>query len=586
MNKTRASVFVVLAVSLLAAAAACQPAQQDDAGAKLQAFVERYLQWRLAENPGWATAMGNHDYDAEMTDMSAEAFARRDAKTLEFRAELEAIDPAALSLEDQVDREILLNRLDYDHFLYSDVESWKRDPLLYTSQASNSVYNLIKRNFAPLEERMRSAVARMKAVPAVLEQARANLDSPPRIKTEIAISQAEGAIGLFREVMVGAAEGSEIANEVAEAGEVAAYVAIEQYRDWLRDDLLPRSANQWQLGPELYDRLFVFEIGGSHTPEEVLARAEADFETTLAELRNLAVENWSVYVPDKPVPDDPDDAVRGVVEAMADNHPEPEDFIPSLKRAAENLKQFIREKDILDLPDPDRLSIVPTPDFQAGIFHGDLDQPPPLQPGGESVYSTSGSKPYPGPNGQERLIGFLREFNSTALVNLILHEGYPGHYVQGYYASLCPSLVRKVFVDGTYAEGWACYCEEMMLEEGFGDPGLRMQTLKMRLKMITNAIIDIKLHRGMMAEDEVVPMLIEHAFQTPGEAQAKLVRAKGTAVQLSTYYVGFAEMVEIRNDYKAAKGDAFNLKEFHHAVLYAGGPQMHLLRKLVIREEN
>ena len=584
MRRTKTTISGLLAAALLFAATACQPALQEDAGSELQALVESYLQWRLVEYPGWATAMGNHDHDAEMTDMSADAFARREEKTQEFKAKLEAIDPAALSLEDQVDREILLNQLDYEHFRYAELQSWKRDPLLYTSQASDSVYNLIKRNFAPLEDRLRSAVARMKAVPALLEQARANLDAPPRIRTEIAISQAEGAIGLFREVMVGAAEGTAIAGEVAEAGEVAA-AAIEQYRDWLRDDLLPRSVEQWQLGPELYDRLFALEIGGSHTPEEVLARAEADFETTLEELRSLAVENWSTYVPDKPLPDDPDDAVRGVVEAMGDDHPEPDDFIPALRRAAENLKQFIREKDILDLPDPDRLSIVPTPDFQAGIFHGDLDQPPPLQPGGESVYSTSGSRPYPGPNGQERLIGFLREFNSTALVNLILHEGYPGHYVQGYYAGLCPSLVRKVFVDGTYAEGWACYCEEMMLEEGFGNPGLRMQTLKMRLKMITNAIIDISLHRGTMAEDEVVPMLIERAFQTPGEAQAKLVRAKGTAVQLSTYYVGFAEMWEIRNDYEAAKGDDFDLKQFHHAVLYAGGPQMHLLRKLVIREQ-
>jgi hypothetical protein len=186
----------------------------------------------------------------------------------------------------------------------------------------------------------------------------------------------------------------------------------------------------------------------------------------------------------------------------------------------------------------------------------------------------------PGPDGAARLEGFLREFNGKALIDLIAHEGYPGHYVQGRYAAASPSLVRKIFVDGAYAEGWACYGEAMMLEEGFmdRDPGLELQVLKMRLKVIVNAILDIKLHRGMMGEDEVVVLLVDRCFQSEGEAKAKLVRAKGTAVQLSTYYIGFLEMLDLRKDAEAAAGEAFDLAAFHHKVLNAGAPPLRFLR--------
>lgn len=580
MKRTIPFLWLALALSAISA---CRPEAAEDSGARFKDLAGRYLAWRLEALPEWATALGDHRFDGKLRDMSAAGIMGRAEKSLAFAAELRAIDASGLGLEDRIDREILLNQLAVDAFHDEEFQSWRRDPLLYTNLASDAVYDLLKREYAPLEDRLRSAIARMQALPSLLEQARLNLDSPSRIKTEIAIGQTEGALNLFRVVLNGAAEGSAVADEVREASETAAS-AVESYLSWLKSDLLPRAVDEWRLGPELYDRAFRLTGGSTREPLEVLGRAEADFETTLEAIRGIAVKNWEVFQPGRLRPADPDEAVRRVYEAMAADHPVPEDFIPALQRAADDLKRFIREKHILDLPEPDTLTIRPTPDFQAGLFHGQLDQSPPLAGDAAAVYTTSGSRPLPGPDGAARLEGFLREFNGKALIDLIAHEGYPGHYVQGRYAAASPSLVRKIFVDGAYAEGWACYGEAMMLEEGFmdRDPGLELQVLKMRLKVIVNAILDIKLHRGMMGEDEVVALLVDRCFQSEGEAKAKLVRAKGTAVQLSTYYIGFLEMLDLRKDAEAAAGEAFDLAAFHHKVLNAGAPPLRFLRELVL----
>ncbi len=576
---------VVPAMFLAVLALSCRPAPAQDPAAQLKAFVERYLDWRLAEYPEWATAMGDHRYDGRLRDMSKARIEARKAENRNFSAKLKAIDDSKLSPGDRIDRDILLNQLEQDDFSDTELQSWRRDPLLYTNIASDSVYDLIKRDYAPIEDRLRSAISRMRALPALLDQARANLEDPSKIKTEIAISQTQGAMDLFRVVINGAAEGTAVAAEVAEAAKTA-ITALESFHDWLRNDLLPRSAEEWRLGADLYDHAFKLSSGSTMEPLEALRRAEADFEATRERMRTIAMDNWSAFQPKAKRPDNPDEAVRRAIEAMADDHPAPEDFIPALERAAAGLKAFIREKHILDLPEPDLLTIRPTPDFQAGIFHGQLEQSPPLAGDGPAIFTTSGSRVYPGPDGEERLIGFLREFNNKSLVGLITHEGYPGHYVQGRFAARSPYLVRKVFADGAYAEGWACYCEWMMPREGFGngDPGLELQMLKGELKMMGNTILDIKLHRGLMKEEEVIPFLTERSFQPMGEAKAKLVRAKGTVIQLSTYYLGFLEMLDLRRDYETRAGAAFNLAEFHHMVLEAGAPPMRFLRELVLSD--
>lgn len=582
-RKIPRSIPVVL---LAAAFAACGRSAAPDPGAALQAFAGRYLAWRLAENPDWATAVGEHRYDDKLPDMSAAAVKARVARTRTFASELSALDASKLNQGERVDREMLFRQMALDEFLDTELQSWRRDPLAYTNIASDAVYNLIKRDYAPLESRLRSAVARMQGLTALLEQARANLEGPSRIKTEVAISQTRGAVDLFRVVMPGAAKGTAVEADVSRAAGKAAE-AMAAYADWLEKDLLPRSVEEWRLGPALYDRYFELASGSTMKPLDVLKSAEADYEAVLNRMRSLAVGKWSSFKPGVKPPKDPDEAVRLVIEAMAEDHPAPGDFIPSLKRAAADLGAFIREKHILDLPEPDNLSIEPVPDFQAGIFHGQLDQSPPLSGDGPAVFSTSGSRPLPGPNGKEQLEGFLREFNSKALIGLITHEGYPGHYVQGRYAARSSDLVRKVFVDGAYVEGWACYCERMMVEEGFRDhdPGLELQMLKGELKMTANAILDIRLHRGMMKEEEIMPLLVGRSFQTVGEARDKIVRAKGTAIQLSTYYIGFSEMMRLRRDYQAAAGAKFDLAEYHRRVLEAGAPPMRFLRELVLHPD-
>jgi hypothetical protein len=250
MKRTIPFLWLALALSAISA---CRPEAAEDSGARFKDLAGRYLAWRLEALPEWATALGDHRFDGKLRDMSAAGIMGRAEKSLAFAAELRAIDASGLGLEDRIDREILLNQLAVDAFHDEEFQSWRRDPLLYTNLASDAVYDLLKREYAPLEDRLRSAIARMQALPSLLEQARLNLDSPSRIKTEIAIGQTEGALNLFRVVLNGAAEGSAVADEVREASETAAS-AVESYLSWLKSDLLPRAVDEWRLGPELYDR--------------------------------------------------------------------------------------------------------------------------------------------------------------------------------------------------------------------------------------------------------------------------------------------------------------------------------------------
>ncbi len=580
----RLAVFA-LALLLGLALAACPPGRED-AAARFNAFVERYLEWGFEAYPHHTTAIGNHEHDSEMPDMSAEAIEARHDRIMEFIAELEAIDPAQLDAELAVDYEMLLNELLSEDFSYTEIAAHRNNPLIYVGLATGPVYGLMKRDFAPLDERLRSAISRMEAVPELLEQARANLvEGPPRIYTEVAIRRNAGAVAFYRDVLpeqvrASAADDGLKLEFIGIAEETAD--AIEDFGIWLTYDLLPHSDGDWRLGAERFDRKFSF-LGTDMSPEETLARAEAEFAAVREEMRLIAAQHWSEFFPDTDMPDDPDEAVRMVMDVIAAQHAEPENVLPRIREVIDELKLFIAESGIIELPEPDRLEVIQMPEFQAGSAIGYLDQPPPLEPEGGSFFAVT---PFPPSWGADRVESFLREYNDRMVQILTIHEAYPGHFVQGWYAGFLDSPVRKIFGSGVYAEGWAVYCEWMMLDEGFGggDPGLRLQRLKFYLRAVANAIIDPLLHKGLMAEEELVDFLVNEAFQERTEAEEKLTRARLSSVQLSTYFIGFQEMMDLRRDYEEAAGENFDIGEFHLQVLNHGAPPPRLLRRLILPE--
>jgi hypothetical protein len=273
--------------------------------------------------------------------------------------------------------------------------------------------------------------------------------------------------------------------------------------------------------------------------------------------------------------------VRAVLDAVSREHSTREGIVEDARRVVERLRVFLRERDLVTLPDPDRLAIIVMPEFQAGVSTAYLDPAPPLEPEGRSFYAV---EPLPSTATDAEVESRLREYNTYMLDILSIHEGYPGHYLQLEHSNRFPSRIRKIFSSGPMVEGWAVYTERMMVENGFGDGNLKLKLnqLKFYLRAVTNALIDQGLHADAMSEETALELMMKGAFQEANEAAGKLRRAQVTSTQLSTYFVGFQEVQSLRDDVEKAEGANFSLKSFHDRFLSQGSPPVRVIRDFIL----
>jgi uncharacterized protein (DUF885 family) len=298
----------------------------------------------------------------------------------------------------------------------------------------------------------------------------------------------------------------------------------------------------------------------------------------------IARQLWSQYFPGKILPPDDEEGRRATIQlvtaAVSQEHGKPEDLLRDAQATVDRIKTFIRERDILSLPEPDRCDIIEMPEFRRGNSLAYLDNAPPLDPKAASYYAVS---PPPSDWDEQRVKSFLEEYNRHMLQILTIHEAYPGHYVQLEYANRNPSLIRRVLSSGVYIEGWAVYTEQTMLDQGYGDQNLslRLMQLKFYLRAVANAILDHKMHCTKMSDEEALGFMIDDAFQSEGEARLKLIRAKQSSTQLSTYFVGRMAHYRLRQEIQRELGDAFDLGRYHEAVLEQGSVPVKYLPALV-----
>jgi hypothetical protein len=298
----------------------------------------------------------------------------------------------------------------------------------------------------------------------------------------------------------------------------------------------------------------------------------------------VAKQMWSKLFPGRVLP--PDDAVgrrfttKTVLDKLGDDHGKPEAIVDEARQTVDKIKQFITAKKILTLPDPDRCKVILMPEFQRGFSAAYLNPAPTFDPKADSLYAVS---PPPDDWPEDRRIAYLREYNRSMMQILTIHEAYPGHYVQLEYGNRCPSLIRKVFYSGVFAEGWAVYTEQMMLDQGYGDGdlALRLHQLKFYLRAVINAILDYKMHCESLSDEDAMKLLVGRAFQTEGEAAGKVQRAKQSSCQLSTYFVGRTAFYRLRQQVQRARGDAFDLGKYHEEVLSHGTLSVKYLPMLV-----
>ena len=532
--------------------------------------------------PVHATNAGNHEHDDRWPDLSDAGSAARVAWLDEQRERFAALD--GLSRDDEIDRRVMLGTIDELRFDEEELDELSWSPIDYSYLLGSGLFALLSREFAPLEERLASAAGRMEGIPAALDAARANLVSGrgravSKFHTEKAIGTMPGVADLCRTAVEQAAGVDEALRSRVEESSRVAVEAVDGFVEWLRDDLLPTADGDFRLGRELYERKFHHRLKATISPSELEARAAAAYDEVRAEMARIARELWPTWIGDEPMPDDPDVLTRRVLDAIAVEHPEAGELLDYCRAEHGLIEEFIAERDLVGLAD-DPLQIIWTPPFLRAFGGAMLIPPGPLDKGLDSFFAIT---PPPDDWTDDQVESFLREYNSRSLRILTIHEAVPGHYLQLAWSNRCDSLVRAVFSSGVFAEGWAVYVTQVMMDVGYGadDPAVMLAHWKYFLRALTNTLMDIRIHTGTMTEDEAMSLMVEGGFQERSEASEKWNRARLSSTQLCEYYLGGVEMTELEREARRRQGDAFAWRPFLESVVSHGTPPMPIIRDIL-----
>ena len=546
------------------------PAPAQNADDRLEAFFKACLEETFQMRPLDATQLGDHRFDHLLDDISPGARAKWQAQTRKTLAALpKAVKYSELSRARQIDYDIFRDDLVRNLWLAKNTRPFAEDPRTYGRYLSDSVYLLMTQSTLPKETNIANAIARMAQMPRVIAEAKKSLTHPSRSILETAIRQNAGAIKFYeRDLLDCAGETSRQQELKAAAARVAA--ALKDYQKFLEGPLRARAGDDWRLGKARFAKKFELETGAGITAGQNLADAQAEFARVHNELYVVARQLWARYFPRQTCP--PDDAagrrevISRVIGAVNQEHGEATNLVADARATVDNIKAFIRERGYLELPEPDNCAVIEMPEFRRGNSLAYLDPAPPLDPRARSFYAVS---PPPADWTPEQAKSFLEEYNRHMLQILTIHEAYPGHYVQLEYANRNPSLIRRVLQSGPYIEGWAVYGEVTMLNEGCGsgDLRLRLMQLKFYLRAVANSILDYQMHCARMSDAGAMKFLMEDAFQSEGEAKLKVIRAKQSSVQLSTYFVGRMAHYRLRQTMERELGNRFDLSRYHGAVL-------------------
>ena len=582
MKKTLA----IAGIAIVSAIAWAAP----DADEAYSQLADRYLDEIAVFSPVTATALGDHRADDRLDEVDGAARERKRDAFLEYREALAAIDRDELLRANQVDAAILENRIESTLFDLDALQEWAWNPLYYVRLAGNSVYGLLSRDFAPLEERLANVASRLAQFPRFLEQARESLqpERVPKIHAETAIQQNRGLVTIIDSMVVPLMEEqSPETRELLAAAIDSARAAIAEHQAWLEEELLPRANGDFRVGAELYDRKLAFALNSSLSRREIRTLAESEYELIRNEMYEIAKQVYVGLHPYTAFPDNPDEAykqaiIRAALEEAYRQLPQRDEIVAIARQYLQQASDFVVEKNIVTMPE-EPVEIIVMPEFQRGVALAYLSPPGPLDKGQKAFYAVA---PLPSDWTDAQVESFLREYNLYSIQNLTIHEAVPGHYLQLALSNRHPSALRSALWSGPFVEGWAVYAERVMIDAGYldDDPLMRLVNRKWYLRAITNAIIDSAIHVDGMTQDEAMKLMIEGGFQEEREAAGKWVRAQLSSAQLSTYFVGYQEHEALRADVESAWGDEFTLRRYHDQLLSYGSPPVRFVRALMLND--
>jgi uncharacterized protein (DUF885 family) len=561
----------------------------------------------LALSPAGATATGFHQYtdpvtgktivlDELLDDYSAPGLEHARKVVAGLRTELSGFPPENLDSASQLDRAVMERALDEAQFDLERVQSHRHNPALYSNVLGYAIFQPMVQEYASLDVRVGHILARLEALPAFLASARSNLVDTDPVFTQAAMDGFQGDASLVEGQLKQLAEqtGSAPVRQRYAAAAPKALAEINGFIRYLKEDLSRRSTGSWRMGPELYPEKLRLALGTALTPRELLRRAESALEEQRAGMLRLAEPLHSQYFPAHGAHSELSGKERGnliireVLNKIAEVHPARNALLDEARANLDELRSFLRAKQLVGLPARDNLTVIETPVFIRSSYGvGGFSSAPALEPQLGAYYWVT---PIPPDWPAERAESKLREYNRFTFKILTIHEALPGHYVQFEHANdLKPPArraLRNVFASGPYVEGWAVYSEDLVLDNGFlgGDPRILLMHGKWMLRSISNAILDVRLHTMNMTDQQALDLMMNDTFQERAEAELKLLRAKLSVAQLPTYFVGWVEWHSIRDAVQKAEGAKFDLKRFNDRALDLGPIPMTALRRAMLSD--
>ena len=559
---------VVLFLPLLLLACAPQPPDS------FLGVEEEYWKLWLQANPSIATGAGVHDYDAMLEDYSAAAIQAREAELARTLDRLQRL--RGMTAGEVLDGEIIRSAIRAEILESQEVQSWKRNPMMYVGTPGGAIDGLMKRDFAPKKKRLELVVSRLVEVPRMMASMKANVTNPPREFTDLAIRMASGSVGFYKESVAAwakdAAGGDPRLLGWFGKANAEAIAAMEDAAKWLKADLLPRSKGSFAIGAELFAKKLKYEEMVDTSLDRLLAIGEAN----LAKDYKAFVETARLISPKK--------TPAQVMADISNDHPTEADLIPATRRTLAGIRQFLVDKKIIDLPNELFPKVEETPPYARSGSFASMDTPGAYETKATEAfyYVTPPEKEWDAKHKEEH----LRLYNKPVMDIITVHEVFPGHFTQFIFANQFPTKTRKLYSSSSNAEGWAHYAEQMMVEEGFGnrDPKLKLAQLSEALLRDCRYVVGIKLHTQGMTVAEGAKVFVEKGFQEPANAYEEARRGAYNPTYLY-YTLGKLQVYKLREDYRKAKGTAFNLARFHADFVKQGAIPIKLIRRILLGAE-
>jgi len=525
-------------------------------------------------DPAQATAQGFHQYDEQLPSRSRAEIQGQVAALKKWEAEVHNFDARGLSAFMAADRQLMLSQIQSLRFNLETLRFWEKNPDVYSSGATNAIFVIMSRKFAPPTERLKSVLARERLIPRSLVAARENLTNPPRVYTEIALQQLPGMVGFFQKDVPEAFRGvTDVAlkAEFRKANQTT-IDALRSYQAWLMSDLLPRSHGEFRIGAENYRKKLLYDEMVDTPLDRLLEIGYQDLKRNQAEFRRVARQIDAKRTPEQ------------ILTELERDHPPAEKLLAAFQMALGGLRSFIETRHIVTIPSPVPPTVEETPPFMRALTTASMDTPGAYEKVAKEAFFnvTLPEAGWSAPQVEE----YLEDFNRGTIISTAVHEAYPGHYTQFLWLENLPTKVRKILGCSSNAEGWAHYSEQMMLEEGYGNGDLRLRLGQLQDALLRDAryIVGIQMHTGQMTVDQATDFFIKEGYQPRPIAEKEAKRGTSDPTYL-VYTLGKLEILKLRDDYKNKKGAQFSLAEFHDSFLKQGTAPLKLVRRALLAND-